>query len=113
MGTQMNHPNMSDWKAKDVAELLEAVVDKMPKMLEAVSDKMPELLTKLLRTLYSQESAREMGKAVGTLYKELVDAGIPHDTALKMTTDYMFSLKDVMRSAFLSQNGQKRDWTNM
>lgn len=90
----------ADWKAKDIGELL-----------EVVSDKVPELLTRLLKTLYSEDSAREMGKAVGSLYKELVDSGIPKEMALKMTSDYMFSLKDLTRSVFENQNQYAKDWT--
>lgn len=67
-------------------------------ILEAVSTKVPELITKLLRTLYSEEAGREMGKAVGSLYKELTESGIPQDVALNMTRDYMFSLKDLTRN---------------
>jgi len=89
----------ADWKAKDVGELL-----------EIVADKVPDLLTKLFRILYSEDSAREMGKAVGSLYKELISAGIPQDVALKMTSDYMFSLKEMAR--ITNQNGHGKDGTH-
>lgn len=82
------HGVHTDWKAKDVGELL-----------EVVSVQVPELLTKLFKILYSESSAREMGKAVGGLYKELMSAGIPQDVALKMTSDYMFSVKELARIA--------------
>ncbi|WP_088042383.1 hypothetical protein [Bacillus sp. EAC] len=80
-----NH-NQVNWDAKEVGNLL-----------GVVSEKVPDLFSKLFKILYSEESAREMGKAVGSLYKELKEAGIPQDVALKMTTDYMLSLKDVTR----------------
>lgn len=89
---QMHHPH-ADWKAKDVGELL-----------AVVTDKVPELVAKLLHTLYSEDAAKEMGKAVGSLYKELAASGIPNETALKMTSDYMFSLKDLTRQGFMNQN---------
>lgn len=88
----MNHPH-ADWKAKDVGELL-----------TVVTDKVPELVGKLLHTLYSEAAAKEMGKAVGSLYKELVASGIPNETALKMTSDYMFSLKDLTSHGFINNN---------
>lgn len=94
------HGHHADWKAQDVGELL-----------SAVTDKVPELIAKLLHTLYSEGAAKEMGKAVGSLYKELVASGIPSETALKMTSDYMFSLKDLTRHGFINQtisNNQDR-----
>lgn len=88
-----------EYTAKDIGDIL-----------EAVSNTVPDLITKLLRTLYSEDSASEMGRAVGTLYKELVEAGIPKDAALKMTSDYMFSLKDIMRNVTVTQNMNGKDW---
>ncbi|MFS1514274.1 hypothetical protein VQL36_17860 [Chengkuizengella sp. SCS-71B] len=73
-------------------------VEEVAELLEVASKKVPELITNLLNTLYSQKSASDMGKAVGSLYKELVDAGIPQEVAVQMAKDYMFSLKDVMKS---------------
>ena len=75
-------------------------VKEISELLETVSTKVPTLLKNVLGSLYSQEAALEMGKAVGTLYKELVAAGIPEDAALKMTSDYMFSLKDLVNKGF-------------
>ncbi len=74
-------------------------VQEISDLLEAVSKKVPDLISSLLRTVYSQEAGTEMGKAVGGLYKELIAADIPQDVALKMATDYMISLKDVLRQA--------------
>jgi hypothetical protein len=81
-------------------------------ILEAVSATVPDLLMKLWRILYSKESAQEMGQAVGSLYKELVEAGIPKENALKMTSDYMFSLKEMARNAFEFGNAQTKEWHN-
>ncbi|MGA9175209.1 MAG: hypothetical protein WBZ33_14725 [Thermoactinomyces sp.] len=104
--------------AKEIGEILEVVAKKAPELLEVVSNKVPEVFTKLFKILYSEDSAREMGKAIGSLYKELVEAGIPQDTALKMTTDYMFSLKDLVRNIssgnkqfyFSQKDWARRDW---
>ena len=92
-GDGSGHGHHADWKAQDVGELL-----------SVVTDKVPELVSKLLHTLYSETAAKEMGKAVGSLYKELVTSGIPNETALKMTSDYMFSLKDLTSLGILHQN---------
>ncbi|MCL6446238.1 MAG: hypothetical protein K6T83_22795 [Alicyclobacillus sp.] len=75
----------------------EIPVNEIRELLETVSTKVPELIRNLLRTVYSQEAGSEMGKAVGNLYKELIAGGLPEDVAVKLATDYMFSLKDVMK----------------
>lgn len=64
-------------------------------LLEVVSQKVPKLVNELLRTLYSEEAGSQMGKAVGSFYKELVDNGIAPDEALAMAKDYMNTLKAV------------------
>lgn len=79
---------MSNIPVKDIADLL-----------DIVSDKLPDLVANLFKTLYSKEAGTEMGKAVGGLYAELVNAGLPPDAALKMATEYMFSLKDVLQKS--------------
>lgn len=87
------HHGHPEWNAKEVGELL-----------GVVTEKVPELVSKLLHTLYSEDAAKEMGKAVGSLYKELVASGIPNETALKMTSDYMFSLKDLTNHGLVTNN---------
>lgn len=67
-------------------------------LLDEVSDKIPKLITGLMDTLYSAESGKKMGQAVGSLYKELIDSGIPKEDALQMAHDYMLSLKDISKS---------------
>lgn len=58
-------------------------------LLEIVSARVPALLKELLATLYSEEAGTNLGKSIGIFYKQLLDAGIPADEALKMTKDYM------------------------
>ena len=58
-------------------------------LLEIVSDKVPKLLSDLMRILYSEEAGANLGKAMGTFYKQLTESGIPSEEALKMTKDYM------------------------
>ncbi|SFJ63154.1 hypothetical protein [Thermoflavimicrobium dichotomicum] len=82
-----NHQNQYDYSAKEISELL-----------DITSKKLPQLITGIIQSIYSPEAASNIGKAVGSLYKELVDSGIPQDIALKMTKDYMISLKDMMSS---------------
>jgi len=69
---------------KEIAQLLDDVSNKLPKIIHGVMDSM-----------FSVEAGQRLGKAVGSFYKELIEAGIPSEEALKMTKDYMFSIKDL------------------
>lgn len=78
---------MSDIPVKEIGELL-----------DEVSGKIPTLINGLMKTLFSAEAGKNMGQAVGSLYKELVESGIPKEDALQMARDYMLSLKDISRN---------------
>ena len=71
--------------AREIAEVLDAVATKVPALIHSV-----------LEGLYSPQAGKEMGQAVGNLYKELIAAGIPAEEAMKMAKDYMLSLKDIV-----------------
>lgn len=58
-------------------------------ILEAVSERVPRLIRGLVGSVFSEEAATSIGKAVATYYKELKAGGIPDDVALKMTQDYV------------------------
>jgi len=90
---------MGKSKDKDLEEISE--------ILDVVSEKLSDLINSLLNTIYSPEAAVKMGKAVGGLYKELVDSGIPQDAALKMASDYMLSLKDITKGLSMGDKKQK------
>ncbi len=75
----------SDHSAKEVADIL-----------EVVSDKVPGLVKGLFNAIYSAEAGAEAGKSVGQFYTNLLESGIPEDVALRLTERYMFSIKDVM-----------------
>ncbi len=66
-------------------------------ILDAVSKKIPELINGLKNTLFSAEAGRDLGKAVGSFYKELVENGIDPDTALSMTKDYLGTLHGALK----------------
>lgn len=74
-------------------------------LLEIVSAKVPKLLKDLLGTLYSEEAGASIGKAVGTFYIELKNAGIPPEEALKMTKDYMNYVKSIATEMVPQKNG--------
>ncbi|NLX76058.1 MAG: hypothetical protein GXZ01_01595 [Clostridiaceae bacterium] len=83
----------------------EIPVKEIGQLLEDVSEKLPKILNGIMDTLYSAESGRKVGQAVGGFYKELIDSGIPSEDALKMAKDFMFSIKD-MANAFGSKTGK-------
>lgn len=68
----------------------------LSEILDAVSTKVPDMITNILKTVYSAEAGRNVGQAVGNLFRELVDAGIPYEMAVKMASDYMISFKDLL-----------------
>lgn len=70
-------------------------VQEIGQLLDEVSGKMPKVISGLMDTMYSADAGKKMGQAVGNLYKELVESGIPHEDALQMARDYMLSLKDI------------------
>ncbi len=70
-------------------------VKEIGEMLDMVSEKLPRLVKELYHTLYSQEGAEQMSKAVGTFYKNLMDAGMDSQDALRLTQEYMKTLKSL------------------
>lgn len=66
-------------------------------ILDVVSKKIPELINGLKNTLFSADAGRDLGKAVGSFYKELVENGIDPDTALSMTKDYLGTLQGTLK----------------
>jgi len=73
----------------------EIPVKEISEMLDEVSGKLPKLISGLLDSVYSAESGKKMGQAVGNLYKELMDSGIPKEDAIKMARDYLASLQNI------------------
>jgi hypothetical protein len=67
-------------------------------LLDEVSTKLPKLINGLLGSLYSAEAGKNIGQAVGALYKEMIEQGIPKEDALMMAKDYMLSLKEVTKN---------------
>lgn len=89
--------NMSEekmiYKAKDVEELKEVLTT-----ISEFIPKIPELIKGILTAVYSEETGREVGKAVATFYKTLVENGIPRDTALKMAEEYLSAFTKLGKS---------------
>lgn len=72
-------------------------VKEISELIEVASDKIPTLISGLLKTVYSEEAGTNMGRAVGSFYKELLAAGIPQEQALTMSTNYMITVKDMIQ----------------
>ncbi|CAM4438350.1 hypothetical protein [Paenibacillus tarimensis] len=83
MEKEYNNSYNYNMSAKEIAE-----------MLDVTAEKLPQLITRVLESFYSPEAGSKIGQSVGSLYKELVQAGLPQDVAVKMAGDYMFSLRD-------------------
>ncbi len=76
-------------------------VQEIGEMLDMVSTKIPKLIKDIMISLYSEDAAVSMGKAVGIFYKELINAGIDQKEALQMTKDYMNTLKNLTPTNFV------------
>lgn len=72
-------------------------VQKLSSILDVVADKVPALINQLKASLYSAEAGRELGKAVGAFYQELVASGIPEAEALEMARSYIGALQSALK----------------
>ncbi len=70
-------------------------INQISELLNMVSEKVPTLLSNIMNTLYSGEAGKNMGRAVGNFYRELIDSGIPEQDAKEMAREYLFTLKSV------------------
>jgi hypothetical protein len=78
-------------------------VQEIAELLDAVSDKVPKLLRSIMDLVYTPEAGRQIGQSAGSFYKELVAAGIPADRALQLAEAYLAPLKMLNN---LMANGQ-------
>jgi len=65
-------------------------------LLDVISERLPRLLDQLKKSLFSEEAGKELGRATGAFYKELIDCGIPSEDALDMAKKYVGSLQGVL-----------------
>jgi hypothetical protein len=78
------HKRGSDIPVKEIGELLDEVSTKLPKLLEGIQ-----------KSYYSVENGANAGKSIGAFYKELIEAGMSADVALRLTERFMVSIKDI------------------
>lgn len=86
--SEHKHHSDKDFGPKDIADILDAVADKIPGMIKGI-----------FSAIYSADAGAEAGKSVGNFYTNLLESGIPDDLALKLTERYMFSVRDVVQAA--------------
>jgi hypothetical protein len=77
-------------------------VEELREVLSVVSKEVPALIKGIIASVFSEEAGRDMGRAAAAFYKELKEAGMPDDVAVKMTEGYIStftSLGEVMKRA--------------
>jgi hypothetical protein len=77
---------MTESKAKEVAEIL-----------DALGDRFPRLITTLRDAMFSEEAGRSFGKAVGAFYQELLASGVSSEDAVNMAQQYLMTIQAAMR----------------
>ena len=83
--------------------------EEVREILSVVSEKVPTLIKGLMSSVFSADSARDMGKAAATYYSELKAGGIPDDVAVQMTKEYIgtFSkISDFIKTASRGTGGR-------
>ena len=83
---------MSRNDAEEIREVLGALSETVPALIN-------DLITSVMASIYSAEAGRDLGKAAGAFYNELIASGISEDAALEMTKSYMGTLQDVVSKA--------------
>jgi hypothetical protein len=67
----------------------EKEAEEVERIFRALSSQIPALIKGVIASVFSEEAGREMGRAAGAFYKSLIESGIPEQTALKMTENYL------------------------
>ena len=100
---------MAEEKEKKKKEEVEDV-EELREVLSVISKEVPSLIKGIIASIFSEEAGRDMGKAAAAFYKELKEAGMPEDVAVKMTEGYISaftSLGEVLKKAVGGEKGIK------
>lgn len=73
-----------DFGSKDAKEVAE--------IFETLATKIPEMINGIVGSLFSPDSAANMGKAVAEFRKSLIEGGISEEEATQMTREYLGTL---------------------
>jgi hypothetical protein len=103
---------MSEEKEEEETEVRKEKEDteELREVLSIVSQQVPSLIRNIVASIFSEQAGADMGKAVGAFYKGLKEAGIPEETAIRMTENYIStftSLGDVMKMAVGKEKGKE------
>lgn len=83
-------------------ERKEESAEEVKEILGVVSKEIPALIKGIIGSIFSEEAGKDMGRAAAAFYKELKEGGMPEETAVKMTENYIgvfTSLGDVLKGA--------------
>ena len=76
--------------------------EEVKEILGVVSKEIPALIKGIIGSIFSEEAGKDMGRAAAAFYRELKEGGMPEETAVKMTENYIgvfTSLGDVLKGA--------------
>ncbi|MDI6848061.1 MAG: hypothetical protein QMD23_08085 [Candidatus Bathyarchaeia archaeon] len=99
---------MSEEKEKRKEKEEKEDVEELREVLGVFSKEIPALIKSIIGSVFSEEAGRDMGKAAGAFYKELKESGMPDETAVKMTENYISvftSLGDIMTKFSKGEKG--------
>jgi len=99
---------MSEEKEKRKEKVEDA--EELREVLGIVSKEVPTLIKSIIASVFSEEAGRDMGKGAAAFYKELKGAGMPEETAVELTQNYVSvftSLGDVMKKAVSGEHKVK------
>jgi hypothetical protein len=85
-------------------------VEELKEVLTVVSKEVPTLIRSIMTAVFSEDAGRDMGKAAAAFYKQLKEAGMPEETAVRMTENYISvftSLGDLMKKSVGGEKGVK------
>lgn len=77
----------------------------LKEILEVVGEKAPKLIKDIISSVFSKEAGQGSGAAVGSYYKELLDAGIPQEVAVDMAKDYAKMQANMLNFKSFQYNG--------
>lgn len=70
----------------EIAGIFDVMTERLPKLMAAVKD-----------SLFSERAGREIGRAVGAFYQELLAANISESEAAALTRSYLATLESAVR----------------
>ena len=76
--------------------------EEVKEMIRAFSKEIPALIKGIVSSIFSEEAGKDMGRAAAAFYRELKEGGMPEETAVRMTENYIgvfTSLGDVLKNA--------------